>query len=66
MKSPKTTTLGILTIAAAALNYVIGLMNGHPVDMTATVTAISSGLGLIAAADHKPAEKPAAPVAPKK
>lgn len=52
MKSWKTTVSGIGAILVAVVNAVIGIVNGSPVDWTATVAAIMSGIGLIAARDN--------------
>jgi len=48
-----TTTFGILTILAAVINAALAVMQGNPVDLPATVTAITAGIGLIKAADAK-------------
>lgn len=49
----KTTVLGILTIAVAVGSVAIKLINGEPVDFAAVTTAVTAGIGLVKAADHK-------------
>lgn len=53
MKNPKTTVLGVITIALAVLTYVAGTLDGHPVDLTTTIASITAGIGLITAHDSK-------------
>jgi hypothetical protein len=52
MKSYKTTIAGVLTIVAALANAGLALSNGHMPDITVTSAALSTGVGLILAADH--------------
>lgn len=52
-KHPKTTILGILTIAGAIIHAATALLNGMDVDWTMTIAAITGGWGLIHAADAK-------------
>lgn len=49
----RTTALGVISIIAAIANAAIALLNGQHVDWVTTGSAISAGLGLVAAADAK-------------
>lgn len=51
----KTTVLGILTIVSVVLNGAIQFLSGHPVDYVSIIAAVTTGVGLIHAADNKPA-----------
>jgi len=65
MKNTKTTLAGIGAILVAVGGALKALFDGDPttsVDPTATIAAISAGIGLIMAKD---AEKTAAPIEPK-
>lgn len=53
VKSWKTTVSGIGAILVAVINATIGLVNGTPVDWSATAAAIMAGIGLILAKDAK-------------
>jgi hypothetical protein len=53
MSSWRTTTLGVLTILGALTAAGVALLNGHQPDMATTGTALTTGIGLILAADHK-------------
>ena len=52
IKNSKTTILGAITVLSALLNAVQNMLTGAPVDWTATVAAITAGIGLIMAKDH--------------
>ncbi|MGA2443298.1 MAG: hypothetical protein ABSH08_20290 [Tepidisphaeraceae bacterium] len=57
MKDWKTTVAGILTIISACCASGMAFMNGHvEVGVTALTTGIPMGVGLIKAADSKPAK----------
>jgi len=57
MKDWKTTTAGILTIIAAACTAGLALLKGNtPVALGALGTGIPAGIGLIKAADSRPAD----------
>jgi hypothetical protein len=59
MKNWKTTTLGILTILGVVVHIGVQLLNGQfptTADMAADVAGISTGWGLIHAADSKAAQ----------
>jgi len=65
MKNTKTTLAGIGAILVAIGGALKAIFDGDPttsVDPTATIAAISAGIGLIMAKD---AEKTAAPIEPK-
>jgi hypothetical protein len=65
MKNTKTTLAGIGAILVAVGGALKAIFDGDPttsVDPTATIAAISAGIGLIMAKD---AEKTAAPIEPK-
>jgi len=50
----KTTLTGILTIIGGAVTYALAFVSGHGQDLaviTGVLTAISTGIGLIKAAD---------------
>lgn len=50
----KTTLTGILTILGGVTAYVLAFLNGHGQDLgviTAALTALTTGIGLIKAAD---------------
>ena len=51
MKNWKTTVTGILTIVTAAISITQALINGNQPDWTATIAAVTAGLGLIFAKD---------------
>jgi len=53
MQSWRTTVLGILTIVGVVTGAAISFMNGHTPDLTAVSAGITTGVGLILAADHK-------------
>jgi hypothetical protein len=54
MRDSKTTTLGILTILSAVINAGLHFVKtGSLGDVTALLTQISAGAGLILAADSK-------------
>ena len=53
MSSWRTTTLGILTILSTSCNIGMGMINGTPVDWPSAIAAITAGIGLITARDHK-------------
>ncbi len=57
MNNPKTTLLGILSIAGALIGAAISFLKGGAPDLASTFTAITAGIGLIAAKD---APQPAA------
>lgn len=64
MNNWKTSTLGVLLIAAALINAAIDLIkNGTMPDLHQLTLAVTAGAGLIAAADSKPS-LPAIPQAP--
>lgn len=50
--SSKTLILGILAVLGAVISAVTGVVNGTPVDWTATISAIMAGIGLIFAKDY--------------
>lgn len=50
----KTTILGVLTIVVSVANAALALLKGQPIDFAATATAVTAGIGLVKAADHKP------------
>ena len=53
----KTTLTGVLTIAGALVTYVLAFLAGHGQDIatiTAVLTALTTGIGLVKAADAKP------------
>ena len=52
MKSWKTTTLGVLTIAGALIGAGVHLLQGQTVDWSTVSAAIMAGAGLISAKDH--------------
>lgn len=55
MKSGKTTILGIITILTALLSAAKAFLDGDPStvpDWTAVITAVTAGIGLIAARDN--------------
>ena len=55
MKSTKTTITGIITILVAALSAAKAVLDGDPAtvpDWSATIAAITAGVGLIAARDN--------------
>ena len=52
MKSPKTTITGIIVILIAGLSAAKLMLTGGSPDWTATIAAIMSGAGLIAARDN--------------
>ena len=55
MKSPKTSITGILTILVAALSAAKAFLDGDPLtvpDWTATIAAITAGIGLLSARDN--------------
>lgn len=52
MKSWKTTLTGVLTVIIAAGTAIKLLLTGGQPDWTATIAAITAGLGLIAARDN--------------
>ncbi|MDE2107381.1 MAG: hypothetical protein KGL39_59850 [Patescibacteria group bacterium] len=57
MKNWKTTTLGILSIIGVAIHIGTVLLQGHTLtsqEMTADMTAIATGWGLIHASDATP------------
>jgi hypothetical protein len=65
MKNTKTTLAGLGAILVAVGGALKAIFDGDPatsVDPTATIAAISAGIGLIMAKD---AEKTAAPIEPK-
>ena len=54
----KTTLTGVLTIVGGVVGYVLAFLGGKGQDLaviTAVLTAISTGIGLIKAADAPPA-----------
>jgi hypothetical protein len=56
-KDWKTTALGVLGIVSALTGAATAVLQGHSIDwaqLFMTVTALSSGLGLIKAADSRP------------
>lgn len=52
MKSWKTTTTGVLAIVTALASAVTNVLQNHPVDWTAVMTAVMAGVGLISAKDN--------------
>lgn len=58
MNNYKTTTAGVLAIAAALAGAGAAYFGGHPVDFASLSAAVMAGIGLIASADAK---KPDAP-----
>lgn len=57
--SPKTTILGILTVAAAVIHAGMEYTGGKPIDVTLLLTGISTGIGLILAKDASTHSTPA-------
>jgi uncharacterized membrane protein (DUF373 family) len=53
MKDPKTTVLGILTILVSVFGAAIQYLQHQPVSTGAAIAGISTGIGLIKAADSK-------------
>jgi len=49
--SPKTTTLGILTILAALVHAAVQYESKQPMDTTTLFAGVSAGIGLIMAKD---------------
>jgi uncharacterized membrane protein (DUF441 family) len=58
MKDWKTTLAGVLTIVVTLASAGLSYLHGQPVNTTATLAGVSTGLGLIKAADSNPT-KPA-------
>jgi hypothetical protein len=57
MEMSKTTLTGILTIIGGLVSYAIAFLAGHGSDLaivTGVLTAITTGIGLIKAADATP------------
>jgi uncharacterized membrane protein (DUF441 family) len=54
MKDWKTTLAGVLTILVTLATAGLAYLHGQPVNTTATIAGITTGVGLIHAADSKP------------